>query len=312
MDFANLLSGINPASMRGKAADLDLADSSEKVIVSTTSLIKMIKHGRAGVPMEVMGLMLGEFVDQYTTRVVDVFSMPQSGNSVSVEAVDPAYQAEMLEMLNRTGRPEMVVGWYHSHPGFGCWFSGTDINTQTSFEQLNSRAVGIVVDPIQSVKGKVVIDCFRLINVQQLMLHEMKEPRQHTGNSGLLVTPSVSALVHGLDRNYYSIIITFEKTPEETAMLLNMDKKTLQSNLELPKASEQKERFTSCMADLKKLTASFHTSLEEELETDDYEKLLISRVGKLDPVKRLRQLLEEQLHTRTLEGVKRSAAALLF
>lgn len=27
-------------------------------------------------------------------------------------------------------RPEMVVGWYHSHPGFGCWLSGTDINTQ--------------------------------------------------------------------------------------------------------------------------------------------------------------------------------------
>ena len=28
------------------------------------------------------------------------------------------------------GRPEMVVGWYHSHPGFGCWLSGVDINTQ--------------------------------------------------------------------------------------------------------------------------------------------------------------------------------------
>ncbi|KAM0001111.1 putative proteasome endopeptidase complex [Helianthus debilis subsp. tardiflorus] len=26
--------------------------------------------------------------------------------------------------------PEMVVGWYHSHPGFGCWLSGVDINTQ--------------------------------------------------------------------------------------------------------------------------------------------------------------------------------------
>lgn len=32
--------------------------------------------------MEVMGLMLGEFVDNYTIRVVDVFSMPQSGNFV--------------------------------------------------------------------------------------------------------------------------------------------------------------------------------------------------------------------------------------
>ena len=55
----------------------------------------------------------------------------------------------------RRNRPEMVVGWYHSHPGFGCWLSGVDINTQQSFEALNQRAVAVVVDPIQSVKGKV-------------------------------------------------------------------------------------------------------------------------------------------------------------
>ena len=48
----------------------------------------------------------------------------------------------------------MVVGWYHSHPGFGCWLSGVDINTQQSFEALSERAVAVVVDPIQSVKGK--------------------------------------------------------------------------------------------------------------------------------------------------------------
>ena len=30
-----------------------------------------------------------------------------------------------------------------------------------SFEALNQRAVAVVVDPIQSVKGKVVIDAFR-------------------------------------------------------------------------------------------------------------------------------------------------------
>ena len=135
----------------------------------------MLKHGRAGVPMEVMGLMLGEFVDDYTVRVIDVFAMPQSGTvcpslllwdtdlliwcfiilqGVSVEAVDPVFQAKMLDMLRQTGRPEMVVGWYHSHPGFGCWLSGVDINTQQSFEALSERAVAVVVDPIQSVKGE--------------------------------------------------------------------------------------------------------------------------------------------------------------
>jgi 26S proteasome regulatory subunit N11 len=35
--------------------------------------------------MEVMGLMLGEFIDEFTVQVVDVFAMPQSGTGVSVE-----------------------------------------------------------------------------------------------------------------------------------------------------------------------------------------------------------------------------------
>ena len=33
--------------------------------------------------------------------------------------------------------------------------AGVDVNTQQSFEALNARAVAVVVDPIQSVKGKV-------------------------------------------------------------------------------------------------------------------------------------------------------------
>lgn len=44
-----------------------------------SKLMSFLFAGRAGVPMEVMGLMLGEFVDDYTVRVIDVFAMPQSG-----------------------------------------------------------------------------------------------------------------------------------------------------------------------------------------------------------------------------------------
>jgi len=37
----------------------------------------IVCEGRAGIPMEVMGLMLGQFVDDYTITCVDVFAMPQ-------------------------------------------------------------------------------------------------------------------------------------------------------------------------------------------------------------------------------------------
>ena len=40
------------------------------------------------------------------------------------------YSVLVSKTSNLCFRPEMVVGWYHSHPGFGCWLSGVDINTQ--------------------------------------------------------------------------------------------------------------------------------------------------------------------------------------
>jgi 26S proteasome regulatory subunit N11 len=51
--------------------------------------------------------------------------------------------------------------------------------------------VAVVVDPIQSVKGKVVIDAFRLIPQQAVMMGE--EPRQSTSNIGHLNKPSIQA-----------------------------------------------------------------------------------------------------------------------
>ena len=74
-----------------------------------------------------MGVMLGEFIDEYTVLVVDVYAMPQIASTVSVESVDPVFQQKMAEMLQVVGRRENFVGWYHSHPGFGCWLSMVDI-----------------------------------------------------------------------------------------------------------------------------------------------------------------------------------------
>ena len=129
-------------------ADMPLPDTGEQIYISSLALLKMLKHGRAGIPFEVMGLMVGEIHDDYTISVVDVFSMPQSGTTISVEAVDPVYQQEFMDMMKQTGRDQICVGWYHSHPGFGCWLSGTDIETQKSQEMLNPKAVGVVVDPV--------------------------------------------------------------------------------------------------------------------------------------------------------------------
>merc|ERR1719238_2220965 len=267
--------GMGQGGQQGPEPDAPVPDTAEQVYISSLALLKMLKHGRTGVPMEVMGLMLGEFVDEYTVRVVDVFSMPQTGNSVSVEAVDPVFQTKMLDMLKQTGRPEMVVGWYHSHPGFGCWFSGTDINTQQSFEQLNPRAVGIVIDPIQSVKGKVVIDCFRLINHQMLMLGQ--EPRQTTSNIGHINKPTITALIHGLNRHYYSIAINYRKNDLEQKMLLNLGRKKWQDGLRLVPFDKHEGANESMVKEMMDLTEKYNQAIQDEFRLTE-EEYTVKRV----------------------------------
>lgn len=224
--------------------------------------------------------MLGEFVDEYTIKCVDVFAMPQSGTGVSVEAVDPVFQQQMLEMLKQTNRPEMVVGWYHSHPGFGCWLSGVDVNTQQSFEALNPRAVAVVVDPIQSVKGKVVIDAFRCINPQLVMLGQ--EPRQTTSNVGHLHKPSIQALIHGLNRHYYSIAIDYRKSELEQAMLLNLHKKRWTDGLALQDFDTLAASNEKTLDQILTLAGAYAKWLRDEAQQSAEERA-IANVGRREP-----------------------------
>ena len=77
---------------------------------------------------------------------------------------------------------------------------------------------------------QVVIDAFRTINPQLMMLGAA--PRQTTSNLGHLRKPSIQALIHNLNRHYYSINIDYRKNELEQKMLLNLHKKKSDTHTE--------------------------------------------------------------------------------
>ena len=300
MDLQSLMGQPHMSPMGVANGDVPQQDNAETVYISSLALLKMLKHGRAGVPMEVMGLLLGTIVDDYTVSVVDVFAMPQSGTGVSVEAVDPVFQTKMLDMLKQTGRSEVVVGWYHSHPGFGCWLSSVDINTQQSFEQLNPRAVAIVVDPIESVKGKVVIDAFRLINPSTVMLGQ--EPRQTTSNIGHLNKPSIQSLIHGVNRHYYSMAIGYRKTQLEQSMLGNLHKRNWTDGLKLADFQEHQHSNQAAVKRMLSLAEDYQKSVKEEAKLTP-EQIKTHYVGKQDPKRHLEDAVETSMGDQIVQSL---------
>ena len=136
--------------------------------------------------------MLGK-VEADTMIIHDSFALPVEGTETRVNASMQAYEY-MSKYMSGTyffclsssnvfidqqnvERLEHAVGWYHSHPGYGCWLSGIDVSTQKLHQKfegfLKVRFIGknnlilepfvaVVIDPIRTMAtNKVNIESFR-------------------------------------------------------------------------------------------------------------------------------------------------------
>jgi len=298
-DFARLGNLGGPQANAGPPIDQKMNDTAEQIYISPLSLLKMLRHGKAGIPLEVMGLMLGDYVDDYTVKCIDVFSMPQSGTETTIESIDEGFQVKMVEMLKQTGRNEIVVGWYHSHPGFGCWLSSTDINTQKTFEQQVPRTVAVVVDPIQSVRGKVVIDAFRTYGDQGLDIGLAlggkggNEMRQITSNLGEIKRNKGFSIKQLAKSTYYSILIGYRKNDLETKMLLNLRKSSWDAGFKLNLDSKKMdEENIKKIEEMNKMSEKYVEWIEGEINKSSKE-IYLDSVGKYNPRDHLEATVEE-------------------
>ncbi|KAJ1830366.1 COP9 signalosome catalytic subunit rri1 [Coemansia sp. RSA 2706] len=145
-----------------------------KVEISSVALVKMVMHARSGGDIEVMGLMLGKVVGN-TMIVLDAFALPVEGSETRVNAQSESYEymTQYLERSQAAGQKEPVIGWYHSHPGYGCWLSGIDVATQMLNQQFQDPFLAVVIDPKRTMSaGKVDLGAFRTF------------PEEHTAGSG--------------------------------------------------------------------------------------------------------------------------------
>ncbi|KAK8796520.1 hypothetical protein WA588_000651 [Blastocystis sp. NMH] len=283
-------------------------NSSETVYISPLALIKMIKHGRAGVPIEVMGMMLGEFADDLTIYVTDVFPMPQLGTSASVETLDEKFQSDYMELMKQTGRMENVVGWYHSHPGFGCWLSSVDVNTQDTFEKIDRRCVAVVVDPIQSVKGNVVIDAFRLYpgGGGIMMMVNATKPLQSTGNRGHISKSTSQQKQRGCGREYYRLPVRWNVDPVDEDLMTRLARPQWHDGMVCQPFDDLKKHNLELVEDMQTMVKALKERVEEESKED------ASFVGRVDPNKQLKRDAEELLTNNLVQGMNATLGEILF
>ncbi|RNE99746.1 metallopeptidase [Trypanosoma rangeli] len=224
----------------------------QRVKVSILAALQMISHAQRGSPnvtcsddgdagsasfssirdeprhenwFEVMGLMLGHFTEEEMI-VTSAFALPVDASEVEC-AMNDASQLYMLDYLQyhqRCGSQEGCIGWYHSHPGYTCFLSGTDVSTQQLGQTAQDPWLAIVVDPVRTIStGRLDMKAFRTFSEEYAAslqeIHQQVSGRHRTNSTPTWVS-SDRIKEYGIHAHrYYELPITLVRSKSDEALI---------------------------------------------------------------------------------------------
>lgn len=131
------------------------AAGKQDVFVSVHALDTFFADAELRAPAECLGLLGGRAFKSVEDEhvyvwVTEYIGVEASGAHAHVSA-DPQVMWQAHRLLHERHPTLDVVGWAHSHPGHGIFFSGVDRDTQRAF--CTEHMLGLVVDPTLSMPG---------------------------------------------------------------------------------------------------------------------------------------------------------------
>lgn len=198
-----------------------------QVLISTLALVKMSVHAKQGGLIEVMGMLTGKIVKN-TFVVMDVYLLPAEGTETRVNAQSEAYEymVQYLDELRAVGIDDSILGWYHLHPGYGCWLSGIDVATQSLNQNFQDPYLAIVVDPMKTANhGKVEIGAFRTYPLGHVQSADLSKYR------GIGSQSRLKGDLGAHSNEYYSLDIKLFKSPRDDSLTESILKMSCTGNL---------------------------------------------------------------------------------
>ncbi|KAI5297855.1 hypothetical protein KEM56_004485 [Ascosphaera pollenicola] len=137
------------------------------------------------------------------------------------------------------------------------------------------------------------------------------EPRQTTSNIGHLNKPNLTALIHGLNRHYYSMNINYRKTGLEENMLMNLHKNVWTEALNMDDFAGEKKQNVERLKQLVQLAEGYEKRVKEETELSK-EQIKTRYIGKIDPKKHIQdvgqQIIEDNIVSVSRQMIDKEAS----
>ena len=129
-----------------------------QAVIRRAVLNEIHRHGRERTDVEICGVLVGNvYRDAYGPYLLIDSSI--RGDAAEGHAAQVTFKAEtwlhIQDVMDAEHPDRRIVGWYHTHPGFGIFLSGMDLFIQDNFFNLPWQ-IAFVYDPIEGDEGSFV------------------------------------------------------------------------------------------------------------------------------------------------------------
>jgi len=199
---------------------------------------------------EVYGVLVGNIEDEKRLLVKDAIPICV-GERTGVE-LEPIHYVDVSQIDENVYRKsiesntnDFLVGWWHSHPGYGHFFSGVDIYTQLGYQIPNPFAVGLVFDHCEKSEDSLGVKALRLM-----------EPEK------------------GMESSYDFVELRYYLEGDKAEIFDKVNKLIVKINENMPKVLEEIEHIEEVIVQktLPQLQKKFSLLLDEDLEEHDEEE----------------------------------------
>ena len=139
-----------------KAARIKI--KTQPVVIIEAEVARQIRqHARTSMKAEVCGVLIGTADDERTLVEACIAGINAAQGGAHVTFTQDAWE-HIYKIKDKEFPDEKIVGWYHSHPGFGVFLSEHDLFIQENFFS-NPQQIAWVYDPHTDEEG-----CFGWVN----------------------------------------------------------------------------------------------------------------------------------------------------
>ncbi|UCH88245.1 MAG: hypothetical protein JSV49_08240 [Thermoplasmata archaeon] len=187
-----------------------------------------IKREAKATDREIIGVLVGRVYDNLL--VVNKAVSGEQASGITRVKLDNATLAKIVNEIMTGDLEGNILGWYHSHPGFGVFMSHTDIGTQELLQQFSPKVAALVIDPKEDKFGVFTLNSNHgVIQIPDEQIFKFKDGEDgipqdlkdaHLFEAKLEITPEAVA-----DRIRYVIECTKAHWPEKKCLVCGAELK---------------------------------------------------------------------------------------